>query len=262
MGGPAVLRIEIDGQAATVESLWSALVGGYGHFTAMQVRDRQVRGMDLHLSRLDGASRTLLGAGLDGDRVRELIRHALADDIWDASVRVNVFAAEPGAGLAVMVTVREPGSMPDMPQALQSVRYLRPLAHIKHIGGFGQTYYRRLAQEHGYDEVLLVGPEGEIAEGSITNIAFAEGNTVVWPDAPALRGISMQVLERELSKARVPWLHRSVRLSEVGSFDGAFITNSRGIAQVGRIDDTRLPTDGELVSSVTRLFDAAPWDPV
>ena len=107
-----------------------------------------------------------------------------------------------------------------------------------------------------------MGPEGEIAEGSITNIAFAEGNTVVWPDAPALRGISMQVLERELSKARVPWLRRSVRLSEVGSFDGAFITNSRGIAQVGRIDDTRLPTDGELVSSVTRLFDAAPWDPI
>ena len=262
MGDPAVLLVEIDGRAATVGSLWSALVGGYGHFTAMQVRGREVRGLDLHLSRLEEGSHVLLGAELDGGRVRELIRHALGDDIRDASVRVNVFAAEADAGLSVMVAVREPASMPSAPQSLQSAPYQRPLAHIKHIGGFGQTYYRRLAQERGYDEALLVGPDGEIAEGSITNIAFAEGDTVVWPDAPALRGISMQVLERELSKAHVPWLRRPVHLADVGSFDGAFITNSRGIAPVGRIDDTLLPTNGALVASVMQVFDEAPWDPI
>lgn len=262
MSDPSVIRIEIDGHAATVRSLWLALVGGYGHFTAMQFRDRKVRGMDLHLSRLDEGSRALLGTGLDEDRVRELIRHALGDDIHDASVRVNVFAAEVDAGVSVMVTVREPGSMPSSPQSLKSVPYQRPLAHIKHVGGFGQTYHRRSAQEQGYDEALLVGPDGEIAEGSITNIAFAEGDSVVWPDAPALRGISMQVLERELSKAGVPWLRRSIYVADVGSFDGAFVTNSRGIAPVGRIDDTTFPTDVALVSTVKRVFDAAPWDPI
>lgn len=262
MDGGSVLCIEIDGRPATVESLYAALGGGYGHFTAMQVRDRKVRGMDLHLSRLDAQTRALFGTGLDGDRVRELIRHALGDAISDASVRVNVFGAEPDAEYSVMVTVREPASMPSTPQSLQIVPYQRSLAHIKHVGGFGQAYYRRLAEEHGYDEALLVGPDGDVAEGSITNIGFAEGNTVVWPEAPALHGISMQVLERELSKADIPWRRRKVHVSDIGSFDGAFITNSRGIVPVGRIDDTIIPTDVELVSTVTRLFDAAPWDPV
>lgn len=262
MGGPSVLRIEIDGRAATAEALWSAMVGGYGHFTAMQVRDRTARGVDLHLTRLDEGTRALFGSGLDGERVRGLIRHALGDDIRDASVRVNVFDSEPDAELSLMVAVREPASMPGTPQSLQTVAYQRPLAHTKHVGGFGQAYHGRRAKENGFDEALLVGPDGVVAEGSITNIGFAEGDSIVWPDAPALRGISMQVLERELSKAGMPWRRRPVRVVDIGSFDGAFITNSRGIAPVGRIDQTILPTDAELVSTVTRVFDAAPWDPI
>ena len=42
----------------------------------------------------------------------------------------------------------------------------------------------------------------------------------------------------------------------------ASMPSSRGIAPVGRIDETILPTDAELVSTVMRLFDAAPWDPI
>jgi branched-subunit amino acid aminotransferase/4-amino-4-deoxychorismate lyase len=262
MDDRSIPRIEIDGRAATVESLWSAVGGGYGHFTAMQVRDRKARGVDLHLVRLDAGTRALFGVGLDAQHVRDLIRHALGDDTRDASVRVHVFGPEPDAGLSVMVTLREPASMPRTPQRLQTVAYQRPLAHIKHLGGFGQAYYGRLAKKDGFDEALFVGPNGVISEGSITNIGFVEEDTVVWPEAPALHGISMQVLERELSKAGIPWRRRTVRVSDIDSFGGAFITNSRGIAPVGRIDSTTLPTNGELGSTVVGVFGAAPWDPI
>jgi branched-subunit amino acid aminotransferase/4-amino-4-deoxychorismate lyase len=261
MVGQSSLRIEIDGQAAPVESMWS-VEGGYGHFTAIQVRDRRVRGLDLHLARLEEGTRALFGTGMDGEHVRELIQHALGDDTRDASVRAYVFESDSDAAPAVMVTVREPASMPSIPQSLQSARYQRPLAHIKHLGDFGQTYYGRLATENGFDGALLVGPDGAVAEGSITNIGFADGNTIVWPDAPALHGISMQVLERELTKASIPWVHRTVNVADVGSFDGVFISNARGVAPVGRIDGTILPLGGELVATVMRLFDAAAWDPI
>jgi branched-subunit amino acid aminotransferase/4-amino-4-deoxychorismate lyase len=255
-------RIEIDGRDATVETLWSAVGGDYGHFTAMQVRDRKVRGVDLHLARLNEGSEALFGTGLEGQRVRELIRHALGVDTRDASVRVHVFASVDRAEPSVMVTVREPATMPSTPRSLQSVPYQRPLAHIKHVGGFGQTYYGRLAAQNGFDEALLVGADGVVAEGSITNVGFVEGDVVVWPDAPALRGISMQVLERELDKAGIRWALRPVRLGDIGSFDGAFITNSRGIAPVGRVDDIIVPTDAPFVSSLVQMFGAAPWDPI
>ncbi|MET9618809.1 aminotransferase class IV [Kitasatospora indigofera] len=55
--------------------------------------------------------------------------------------------------------------------------------------------------DEGYGEAWLVGQGGVIAEGSITNVGFVEGDTVVWPDAPVLQGIAMQVLGRELAAA-------------------------------------------------------------
>jgi branched-subunit amino acid aminotransferase/4-amino-4-deoxychorismate lyase len=256
-------RVEIDGRAATVQSLWAAVGGSYGHFTAMQVRDRSVRGMDLHLTRLAEGTQALFGARIDGELIVERIRHAVGDDVRDASVRVYILeSGASGGGPSTTVTVREPASMPTVPQSLTSVRYQRPLAHIKYVGGFAQAYYGRLAAADGFDEVLLVDTDEVIAEGSVTNIGFVDGDTVVWPDAPALRGISMQVLQRELGAAAVPWRKETLRLSDVGSFGGAFVTNARGIAPVARIDEVDIPVDGRLVSTLVRLFEGAPWEPI
>jgi branched-subunit amino acid aminotransferase/4-amino-4-deoxychorismate lyase len=256
-GGPAV-HIEIDGRSATVEQLSAAAPAGYGHFTAMQVRDRRVRGLRLHLDRLHAANREMFGAGLDSATVLSHIRHALGEQTQDASVRVYVYEAPDGP--AVMVTVRPPGTMaPDL-WRLQTVPYQRSLAHIKHIGDFGQGYYRRLAHSNGFDEALLTGPDGIVCEGSITNIGFSDGAGIVWPDAPALAGITMQILERELPRCGVPSRHASVRISGLGSFAAAFVTNSHGIAPVGQIDELAMPVDTALMRTVTQAYESAGWD--
>jgi hypothetical protein len=107
------------------------------------------------MARLDEGTRALFGCGLDGDLVRERIRHGLADDVRNASVRVYVIDPESSGQPSILVTVREPASMPSTPRRLQSVSFQRPLAHIKHIGGFGQAYYGRLALRPGSTGVVL-----------------------------------------------------------------------------------------------------------
>jgi branched-subunit amino acid aminotransferase/4-amino-4-deoxychorismate lyase len=258
------IRAEIDGLAARTDELLVPLVNNYGHFTAMQVRDFRTRGIDFHVARLDSATRELFGVGLDGDRVRGYIRHALGEHTPDASVRVNVFSPGPDeAGLPevrVLVLVRPPAQMGNGPWSLASVPYQRPFAHIKHVGGFAQGRYIDLVEEAGFDEALLVGDDGVVAEGAITNLGFVSGDSVLWPDAPMLLGIGMQVLERELAQAGVPSLRRRVTLADVGSFDGVFVTNSRGFAVVRRIDERELPVDAPLLGQVQKLFAGAPWD--
>jgi hypothetical protein len=54
--------MEIDGLDASPEQLRAAALDSYGHFTAMQVRNRRVRGLDLHMARLDSANRELFGS--------------------------------------------------------------------------------------------------------------------------------------------------------------------------------------------------------
>jgi branched-subunit amino acid aminotransferase/4-amino-4-deoxychorismate lyase len=246
-------RIELDGRPATLPDLYAALTT-YGHFTAAQVRGRAVRGLDVHLDRLDRANRELFGAPLPGERVRDLVRHALGDDIVDASVRVY------GYETGVMVAVNPPGNPPAGPQRLRSVEYLRPMPHIKHVGTFGQAHHRRLVARDGYDEALLTGPGGEIAEGAICNVGFFDGTGVVWPAAPHLVGTTMRLLDRGLAARGVPVHREVVRLADVPGFRGVFVANARGVAPVTQVDDAALPVDDELMKLLGEVYESTPWD--
>jgi branched-subunit amino acid aminotransferase/4-amino-4-deoxychorismate lyase len=257
--------MEIDGHTPTEAEYRALAISQYGHFTAMGVRDGRTRGLDLHLARLTANNREMFGADLDPDLVRAHIRHALGDDLAGAGatgvkaalVRVLVVSAadEPPC---VIVTVRPAGGPPNPPHTMRSVPYLRPLAHIKQIGGgFGQAYYQRIAQREGFAEALFTGPDGVIAEGAITNVGFVDGDVIVWPDAPCLAGITMQLL-----RAHPDLRHRcaTVRLADLGSYQSVFITNARGIVPVGRIDDVSLPIDEAFMKTVHAAYDAVPWD--
>src|SRR3954470_8594207 len=103
-------RIEIDGRPATAEALAHPAMSTTGHFTAMQVRDNRVRGIDLHLTRLRAASKEIFDSDLDDDLLLSHVRHALSGDVADASLRVYVF--QPADALSIMVTVNPPGEAP------------------------------------------------------------------------------------------------------------------------------------------------------
>jgi branched-subunit amino acid aminotransferase/4-amino-4-deoxychorismate lyase len=242
------VRIETDGHPATAAELFST----YGHFTAMQVRDGGVQGLSNHLDRLDAAHRELFGRQLPGERVRDLVRHALADTA-DASVRVLLRDAE-----RVSVSVAEPRQSPAAPQRLRSVQYLRPFPHLKHLGSFAQLEWARRVRLDGYDDALLTAPDGAFAESSIANIGFLrDDGAVVWPDAPQLHGIAMQLVE-----ATTPSTRRVVRRDDVAAFAGAFLVNSLGIVAVTTIDDVPLPEPGPLLAGVVERLAAVPSEPV
>ena len=242
------MRIETNGHPATAADLFST----YGHFTAMQVRGGGVQGLSNHLDRLDAAHRELFGRELPGERVRDLVRHAL-DGTADASVRVMLRDAE-----RVLVSVAEPHDPPAAPQRLRSVPYLRPFAHLKHLGGFAQLEWARRVRLDGYDDALLTAPDGAIAESSIANIGFlTPDGGVVWPDAPQLHGTAMRLVE-----ATTPSARRPVLPADVGAFAGAFLVNSIGVVAVASIDDVPLPEGGALLAGVVERLAAVPWERV
>ena len=260
MDDPTILRAEVDGREVTAEQLRFPSFT-YGHFTAMQIRGRSVRGLELHLSRLDAANHELFGAGLDGALVRDRIRHALGDDMADAAVRVYVGEGD-NDDVSIMVTVRGPIEVTAEPIGLMSVPYQRSEPHIKHLADHGQVYHRRRAALAGFDDALLTGADGVIAECGIANIAFFDGASVVWPDAPALQGITMQLVEPRLPNAGVASRHAPVHLRDVGSYGAGFVTNSRGIVPVGRIDGVAVAVDADLMRTVAEVYGSVPWDTI
>ena len=248
--------IEIDGRPPDASELWDS-VSSYGHFTAMQVRGGKARGVALHLQRLEAANLEAFAVGLDAERVRALVRHALGDT-QDASLRVYIF--ETPTEPTTLVTVKPPGEMAT-PQRLRSARYQRPVAHIKHVTT-DQGLYRRQAQRDGCDDALLTGEHGIVSETTFANIGFFDGSGVVWPDAPLLRGITMQLLERMLPEAGVPTRRATVSLADISSFQGAFLTNARGIAAVSSVDDTILPDRTAPMKTLHDAYASVPWDTI
>lgn len=256
-----VLANEVDGHPARADELQFPALVNYGHFTALQVRKRAVRGLDRHLQRLDTATRELYDTGLPASRVLRHIRHALGDHA-DATVRVSVFQADPGLEPSVMVTVRPAAAAAGVPQRLQSVTFRRALPHIKHAGTFGQIHYGRVAEQNGFDDALFTEDGSVVSESATANLAGYGGGAVSWPDAPQLHGITMQLLEHALPAAGVTTRRQRITLDELRSFDAVFLTNSLGIAAVGQVDERRLHISPSVLEALTGVYESIPWDPI
>jgi branched-subunit amino acid aminotransferase/4-amino-4-deoxychorismate lyase len=253
-GGRVTERAAIEGRLVDADARL-ALSARYGHFTAMQVRDRRVRGLGLHFERLESANRELFGVELDRAAVLGSIRTVLGDDLRDAGVRVYVVEA---GRPRVLATAAPPTQAPSSPRSVTPVVYQRYLAHIKQASGFQQAHIGRQVARAGFDEALLTTEDGLISEGAITNLGGFDGDRLIWPDAPMLRGITMRLLER----MDVPQERRPLRVADLPHLGQVFLCNSRGVMPVGRVDGVTLRQDDKLVARLHEHYNGIAGDPL
>ena len=255
-----MLNVELNGRAPTPEELYRIAAANYGHFTSLQVRGGRVRGMALHLARLDDGNETFFGRRGDVDdelRLRGWIRQALGAT-RDASVRVT--CTEPG----VLVAVSDPaGDEPGPPLRVRTQVYERPWPEQKHVATMGLWHARRTAVAAGYDDALFVGPDGLVREGSVWNVAFWDGTQVVFPQAPVLKGVTMVLLQVALTMTGIPWTLRPVRRADLPDLLAAAALNTRCPAQpIASVDDVVFGEHDKLVAVLRSAWDTVPWDEI
>lgn len=262
--------VHIDGAPATVEGLTEALVSNYAAFTTLQHEPGGVRGLDLHLGRLAASALELFGQSVPEAVMRERLGAALAGRDERLSVRVQVFLPtitprRPDAKGRPSVLVRVSKPLPPLhgPLRLQSQSYERETPHLKHAATFGLIRAARAARAANFDDALFITPDGLISEGSIWNIGFIQGQSVIWPRAPMLAGTGQALIQRGLEAVAMSSETRPIRLDEVAGFDGAFICNSATpAALVSAIDQTRLNTDPGMIERLEVAWMANPVQPI
>lgn len=263
-------RSELNGTPAGAEDLAALALLNYGHFTSMQVRDGCVRGLDLHLQRLESATRELFSSELDVDEVRAWMRNMVKNEAGTRSLRVTVFSRamrrdRPAAPVAidVLTTIGPARVTATHPIRLKSFRYERAPAHVKHVGTFGLFHHRRLAQLDGFDDALFVDSNDAISEASVWNIGFFDGTGIVWPNAPALTGISMQLLEKGLRSRGMATTSRNVTRGQMSAYRSAFLTNSScAVRPIAAIDSVEFVVDDELTRLLEESYEASPWQTI
>lgn len=256
----------VDDRPADPSLLSGLAFAGFAHFTAMQVRAGGVRGLDLHLDRLASASRKLFDAQLPTDQVRDRLRGALAASPPDLSLTLSVFdengeftSADRPPSLRTLIRTGPASVGPTGPLALAVFDHERFMPDIKHVGEGAKTFFMRRARAAGFDDAAFTDRHGNLSEASIWNLAFFDGDTVVWPVADILTGTMMSIVQRQLTMRGIPQEHRRITPAAAGQLDAAVVMNSwtPGIA-VRRIAGTPLPVRPEVVQVLHDAYLAEP----
>ncbi|ATE62404.1 branched-chain amino acid aminotransferase [Thauera sinica] len=251
---------------ATAEELGPLAFAGYAHFTAMQVRNGGVRGLDLHLARLRQASLKLFGQALPDEQIRASLKAAVQAGPADFSLVATVYSpagefivAGPEAVPELLIRTGPASSGPAGPLGLATFEHERTLAEVKHVGEIAKTWFLRRAVERGFDDAVFVDRRGRLSEATIWNLAFWDGTSVVWPRADMLAGITMTILRRQLERLGVPQREQEVTVADLPELAGAVVMNSwtPGVA-VHRIDAVTLPEASSFVELLHTAYLAEP----
>lgn len=256
----------IDGRPATAAELAPLAFAGFAHFTAMQVRGRRVRGLDLHLARLRHASQRLFGQATPDGTMTDYIRAAVNAGPEDMSLTATVFT-RPGefsgdsmdAAPSVLVRTGPPSDGPSGPLRLATADYERPLASIKHVGEIAKTHYLHEARRRGFDDAAFVDRHGRLGEATIWNLAFWDGEGLVWPSADVLGGTMMGIVRRQLDGKGVPQREAEITLESLRTLSGAAVMNSwtPGVG-ISTIAGHELPHSEHFLALLHEAFAAEP----
>jgi branched-subunit amino acid aminotransferase/4-amino-4-deoxychorismate lyase len=255
---------ELNGAPVTPDELKVLALVNYGHFTSMRVEDRRIRGLSHHLERLARDCRKLFGTDLDRDQVRAYVAKAIGDRDGVLGVRVTVFdpAVDMGrpsaSGTASVLVVIRPGvTSPLPPLRVQSATYVRDLPEVKHIGLFGTLWHRRRAQLAGFDDVVFTDAESYLSEGATWNIAFFDGDQVIWPNAEVLPGVTMRLLQQVHDQTTLG----PVNLKDLPRMQAAFATNTTfGVRPIVAINDVELPGEHAIFDDLRKEYEEIPTE--
>ncbi len=151
-------------------------------------------------------------------------------------VRMTLTRGVPGAGPTLVLGARDVARPPD-PGAVVAVSSSPKLAHVvdnlKSTNRLRYVLAREEARARGAWEALVVNADGELCEGTISNVFVVVDGALATPtlESGGLPGVVRQRLLAELAERPldgVPLQERPVRLDELARASEVLLTNSSG----------------------------------
>jgi branched-chain amino acid aminotransferase len=250
MSGPdANALASLDGEImlaaeATIPATDEGLLRGDGVFEVIRVYDGKPFKLEEHFARLERSAGNLR-LPIDVEAVRADAHRLLAQ-------------AGPGPGREALRIVLTRGGRrllltepmvahPDRIR-LGTITYspTRVLDGVKSLSYASNMLSRRLAQEAGFDDALLVTPHGRVLEAPTSSIFWVTGDEILTPplDDHILASIT-RALVIELSGA----VERACTMEDLHGADGAFLASTiREVHPIAAIDDHEYDSDCPVIA--------------
>jgi branched-chain amino acid aminotransferase len=222
------------------------LLRGDGVFEVVRLYDGRPFALDEHLQRMDRSARNLR-LPLDVEAVRADVA-ALLEAEAPGDGKLRLVATRGGRRIALV----EP--LPELPASLAValVEYVPALLleGIKSLSYAANMLAGRLAAERGFDDALLVTPDGRVLEAPTASFFYVLDGRLFTPPLGdhILDSITRRVLvdatgatERETTREEIP------RMTE-----GFLASTVREVAPIRRIEDHELDPDGAATREAAR----------
>jgi branched-chain amino acid aminotransferase len=238
--------------AARIPATDEGLLRGDGVFEVIRLYDGVPFALEEHLQRLERSAANLR-LPVDVEAVRSdayrLLAHA-GSSPDHALLRIVITRG----ARRLLLTERLPPS-PDRTR-LGSVTYSPTLVldGVKSLSYGANMLASRLARERGFDEALLVTPEGRVLEAPTSSVFWVKDGQVL---TPPLGEHILASITRRLVIEQAGASEQSCSLAEIMEADEAFIASTtREVQPVSAIDDTSLPAPGPVTESVSNAVGA------
>jgi branched-chain amino acid aminotransferase len=241
-----------DASQAQIPATDDGFLRGDGVFEVMRLYGGRPFAFDDHLTRL-ARSAANLRLPIDVEAVRADVEALLErNDVKDAALRVVVTRG--GRRLAI---VEELKPLPET-LALATIEYAptRVLDQVKSLSYAANMLARRLAQERGADDALLVTPHGRVLEGPTTSfVCSLDGETLITP--PLSEHILDSITRRHLFGV-VEVTEQVIARDDLVHVREAFMASTlREVHPVRTIDEAELPAaPGALTQDAARRIRA------
>lgn len=230
------MRISIDGNAVDAVSFTGGepeFNYGYGAFETV----RTYHGLPFHLSdhlarlRTSAAEIQLHVPAQDKQIQNWVLEHCTTTE--DRRIKI-IAASEHVYILSEPLIINAAGQTAGI--TLQLTRLERRLPHAKLLNYADEYLAHRMAQDHGYDDALLMTAQQEIREAAFANFFIVKNDVIITPHHHILLGITREIVLR-LARQQHAVKERPLSLDEVMLSAEAFITQTTtGILPVTHID--------------------------
>jgi para-aminobenzoate synthetase component 1 len=246
--------------AATVPVADLGLQYGFGFFETIRVDNAKAPLLDDHIDRFERTWRALMPGNppdVTWDRVIEQVLEA--NDLSDRCAAVKILATRgsrqgPPWDHTLLVTARpylhrlralgvEGLRIGTYPHPRQS-----PLAAHKTLNYLYYLQAGDWARQMGFDEALILNPDGTVSETNTANLLLVTGREIVQPlSGASLSGVMAAAVCRRLAKWGYTLSRRAVEPGMVEDADQVLATNAlMGAVPVHALDQTRLPQGDDL----------------
>jgi len=136
--------------------------------------------------------------------------------------------------------------------------YERFMPQAKTLNMLPSYIFYKNAKNHGHYDALLIDNDGNVLEGTRTNVFFIEGKNIYHPPfKKILEGVTMMSLKQVLTKHGFKFTEKEIPLKNIGKYEGMFLSStSSKILPVRKVDDITLSIPDSL-HEIIKIYDEA-----